>query len=68
MILRVRCLTFAAAGKDCAAFMANIPTQFTGVTAVTKANVYFDGKVVTTGGRRLRPIWDLELGIWGSEF
>ena len=27
--------------------MANIPTQFTGVTAVTKANVYFDGKVVS---------------------
>lgn len=27
--------------------MANIPTQFTGVTAVTKANVYFDGNVVS---------------------
>ena len=27
--------------------MATIPTQFTGVTAVTKANVYFDGKVVS---------------------
>jgi purine/pyrimidine-nucleoside phosphorylase len=27
--------------------MANIPTEFRGVTAVTKANVYFDGKVVS---------------------
>ena len=27
--------------------MANIATQFTGVTAVTKANIYFDGKVVS---------------------
>ena len=27
--------------------MANIPTQFTNVTAVTKANVYFEGKVVS---------------------
>lgn len=27
--------------------MATIPTQFSGVTAVTKANVYFDGKVVS---------------------
>ncbi len=27
--------------------MASIPTQFSGVTAVTKANVYFDGKVVS---------------------
>jgi len=27
--------------------MANVPTQFTGVTAITKANVYFDGKVVS---------------------
>jgi uncharacterized protein YaiE (UPF0345 family) len=27
--------------------MANIPTQFAGVTAVAKANVYFDGKVVS---------------------
>jgi uncharacterized protein YaiE (UPF0345 family) len=27
--------------------MASIPTEFTGVTAVTKANVYFDGKVVS---------------------
>jgi uncharacterized protein YaiE (UPF0345 family) len=27
--------------------MSAIPTQFTGVTAVTKANVYFDGKVVS---------------------
>jgi hypothetical protein len=27
--------------------MATIPQQFQGVTAVTKANVYFDGKVVS---------------------
>jgi uncharacterized protein YaiE (UPF0345 family) len=27
--------------------MATIPTEFRGVTAVTKANVYFDGKVVS---------------------
>ena len=27
--------------------MATTPTQFPGVTAVTKANVYFDGKVVS---------------------
>jgi purine/pyrimidine-nucleoside phosphorylase len=27
--------------------MANLPSQFSGVTVVTKANVYFDGKVVS---------------------
>ena len=27
--------------------MSTIPTQFTNVTAVAKANVYFDGKVVS---------------------
>jgi uncharacterized protein YaiE (UPF0345 family) len=27
--------------------MSNIPTEFAGVTAVTKANVYFEGKVVS---------------------
>lgn len=27
--------------------MSSIPTSFAGVTAVTKANVYFDGKVVS---------------------
>jgi uncharacterized protein YaiE (UPF0345 family) len=27
--------------------MTTIPTQFAGVTAVAKANVYFDGKVVS---------------------
>jgi hypothetical protein len=27
--------------------MANLPAQFTAVTVVTKANVYFDGKVVS---------------------
>ncbi len=27
--------------------MSAIPTEFRGVTAVTKANVYFDGKVVS---------------------
>lgn len=25
----------------------SLPTQFTGVTAITKANVYFDGRVVS---------------------
>ena len=27
--------------------MSNLPTQFSGVTVVTKANVYFDGNVVS---------------------
>lgn len=27
--------------------MSQIPTEFAGVTAVTKANVYFDGKVAS---------------------
>ncbi len=27
--------------------MATLPTQFAGVSVVTKANVYFDGKVVS---------------------
>lgn len=27
--------------------MPNVPSQFAGVTAVAKANVYFDGKVVS---------------------
>src|SRR6058998_3470048 len=27
--------------------MSSIPQQFTNVTAVTKANVYFDGKVIS---------------------
>lgn len=27
--------------------MASVPSEFKGVTAVTKANVYFDGKVVS---------------------
>ncbi len=27
--------------------MSSIPTEFKGVTAMTKANVYFDGKVVS---------------------
>jgi purine/pyrimidine-nucleoside phosphorylase len=27
--------------------MASIPNEFHGVTAVTKANIYFDGKVVS---------------------
>ena len=27
--------------------MSKIPTEFSGVTAVAKANVYFDGKVVS---------------------
>lgn len=35
----------AVAGMPVA--MANLPTQFAGVTAVTKANIYFDGRVVS---------------------
>jgi len=27
--------------------MPNVPTEFPGVTAIAKANVYFDGKVVS---------------------
>ena len=27
--------------------MASIPAEFHGITAVTKANIYFDGKVVS---------------------
>ncbi len=27
--------------------MSSLPTQFTGVTVLTKANVYFDGKVIS---------------------
>lgn len=27
--------------------MSSLPTQFAGVTVVTKANIYFDGKVVS---------------------
>jgi len=27
--------------------MSNVPAQFTGVTVTTKANIYFDGKVVS---------------------
>ena len=27
--------------------MSNIPQQFTNITVVTKANVYFDGKVIS---------------------
>jgi len=27
--------------------MANLPTQFAGVTVLTKGNIYFDGKVVS---------------------
>lgn len=30
-----------------ASVMAQAPTEFCGVTAVTKANIYFDGKVVS---------------------
>ncbi len=29
--------------------MSGIPEQFIGVTAITKANIYFDGKVVSHG-------------------
>jgi len=31
----------------CSAPMSALPTEFTNVTAVAKANVYFDGKVVS---------------------
>jgi uncharacterized protein YaiE (UPF0345 family) len=27
--------------------MANVATEFRGVTAITKANIYFDGKVIS---------------------
>lgn len=27
--------------------MSSLPTQFAGVTVVTKANIYFDGKVIS---------------------
>jgi len=39
----------AAVRADCddVSIMANLPAQFAGVTVVTKANVYFDGKVVS---------------------
>jgi uncharacterized protein YaiE (UPF0345 family) len=33
--------------RQAGADMATIPTEFRGVTAVTRANVYFDGKVVS---------------------
>jgi uncharacterized protein YaiE (UPF0345 family) len=29
------------------AAMSSLPTQFTGVTVLTKANIYFDGKVIS---------------------
>jgi uncharacterized protein YaiE (UPF0345 family) len=34
-------------GNDHARIMSSVPTQFTGVTAVTKANLYFDARVVS---------------------
>lgn len=39
-------MTFASRGAD-SRVMKNIPAEFPGVTAITKANVYFDGKVVS---------------------
>jgi purine/pyrimidine-nucleoside phosphorylase len=39
-------LTFRAGSEDSRG-MASIPKEFQDVTAVTKANVYFDGKVVS---------------------
>ncbi len=39
-------LTFGAVAEDCHC-MAAIPTEFRGVTAVTKANIYFEGKVIS---------------------
>jgi hypothetical protein len=50
--------------------MSNIPSEFAGVTAVVKANVYFDGKVVShtllfpDGGRKTLIL--LEYGGVGS--
>ena len=40
-------LTFPYASKNSASLMSSIPTEFKGVTAVAKANVYFDGKVIS---------------------
>ena len=40
-------LAVVLTGCDDVALMANLPTQFAGVTVVTKANVYFDGKVIS---------------------
>ena len=40
-------MTFHRSYKDSAPTMASAPTQFTHVTAVAKANVYFEGKVVS---------------------
>ena len=42
-------LDFFARIRKLTADMATIPTEFRNVTAVTKANVYFDGKVVSHG-------------------
>src|SRR5205085_1591675 len=43
----LRCLDFFPLLPRLCIPMASIPEQFPGVTAVTKANVYFDGKVVS---------------------
>ena len=40
-------LTFRRTSRNWPSYMATIPTEFRNVTAVTKANVYFDGKVVS---------------------
>ena len=40
-------LTFFPAARHSVPVMANVATEFQGVTAITKANVYFDGKVVS---------------------
>jgi len=40
-------LDFTPSVPDAARAMSNIAKEFAGVTAVTKANVYFDGKVVS---------------------
>ena len=48
---RARCLsghlTFSRSRQDWPRMMSDIPAQFPGVTAVTKANIYFEGRVVS---------------------
>jgi uncharacterized protein YaiE (UPF0345 family) len=44
---RTLALASSAAPRHEFAAMSSLPTQFTGVTVLTKANVYFDGKVIS---------------------
>jgi uncharacterized protein YaiE (UPF0345 family) len=41
------CLARRRLASEADPLMSTLPTQFAGVTVVTKANVYFDGKVVS---------------------